>query len=179
MIERIELKKAKLDFKADSTIGSEPFCPCGKKSNLTTGREIYPHLKYLYKKHFYICRPCKAYVGCHPGSTNPLGVIANKDHRDAKVKAHKAFDTIWQSGRMLRTNAYSWLADQMGMRKKDCHIGQFSIENCNRVAELSTNYLNANALKPQLIPATHVIIRRSMDGSEIRRVVSTVETVRS
>ena len=146
-----------------------PMCPCGKQTVLTTGAEVYPKLKYLHKKPIYICRPCDAYVGCHPGSFNSLGVVANKEHREAKMKAHRAFDPIWQSATMIRARAYSWLADQMGILKKDCHIGHFSIEDCNRVVEIANKYLAP--------PPPRVVIRRSADGSEIRRLVSTVETV--
>lgn len=173
MIKPKELKKAEREFKAQKEIkftGKEPDCQyCGQKSNLTTGREIYPFLKYLFHKHFYVCRPCGAYVGCHPGSINPLGVLANKEHREAKMKAHKTFDPIWQTGKMLRSDAYQWLADQMGIKKKECHIGQFSIADCARVVEIVHNYLNPK-------PTSMSIIRRSTDGSEFRRIISTVET---
>lgn len=87
---------------------------------------------------------------------------------EAKMKAHKTFDPIWQSGKMVRSNAYQWLADQMGIKKKDCHIGQFSIEDCARVVEIANNYLNPK-------PAAISVIRRSADGSETRRTISTIE----
>lgn len=51
----------------------------------------------------------------------------------ARVQAHAAFDTKWKSGAMSRSNAYSWLARQMGLPKHECHMLQFSIEQCERV----------------------------------------------
>jgi len=112
-------------------------CPyCGKPAELVTGAAIYPRRSDLHGKSFYRCNPCHAYVGCHPGTTNPLGRLANAELRRAKMAAHAAFDPIWKTGRMKRGVAYEWLAKRLEINKSDCHIGMFDIETCKRVTEV-------------------------------------------
>ena len=113
-----------------------PVCPyCGKPSALVHGDAVYPHRTDLYEKNFYLCYPCDAYVGCHPGTTKPLGRLANAELRKAKNAAHAAFDPMWRDGRQKRKAAYKWLAVQLGVAVNDCHIGEFDVEACQRVVE--------------------------------------------
>ncbi|AJF08211.1 zinc-finger-containing protein [Geoalkalibacter subterraneus] len=117
-------------------------CPyCGKQSHLTSSREVYGGRDY---GPIYLCRPCDAYVGCHPGTTDPLGRLADKDLRKWKKKAHDAFDPLWKekarreecgNGRARRAG-YRWLADQLGIAFDECHIGMFDIETCQRVTKI-------------------------------------------
>ena len=112
-------------------------CPyCVGKPELVGGDVIYPHRPDLYEKRFYLCRPCNAYVGCYPGTTNPLGRLANAELRKAKNTAHAAFDPLWMTGKQKRKEAYAWLASQIGVDVKDCHIGMFDVEVCRRVVEV-------------------------------------------
>lgn len=109
-------------------------CPyCDEISERVTGDVIYPHRRDLYQKNFYLCRPCDAYVGCHPGSDVPLGRLANAELRKAKSAAHAAFDPKWKSGKLKRKNAYAWLADKLGIPRNDCHIGMFDVKKCREV----------------------------------------------
>jgi hypothetical protein len=116
-------------------------CPyCGgaavfhQTSNHLYGRDYGP---------VWHCAPCGAWVGCHPGG-KPLGRLANKALRDAKVAAHAAFDPLWQakqrrdscSKAKARGAGYKWLADQLGIDRKDCHIGMFTVEQCSKVVEV-------------------------------------------
>jgi hypothetical protein len=113
-----------------------PVCPyCGKLSQLVGGDRIYPHRKDLYSKKFYLCDPCNAYVGCHQGTQKPLGRLANKELRNAKMQAHRAFDPIWKSGQLSRSQAYAWLADRLGIPGDECHIGMFDVETCLEVVK--------------------------------------------
>ena len=99
----------------------------------------------IYRGHsfgkIYLCRKCDAYVGCHNGTDQSLGRLANARLRHAKKIAHSYFDRIWKDGYMSRTNAYTWLSNQLGIPKEYTHIGMFKIETCNRVIWLSYNYL--------------------------------------
>ncbi|WP_369788361.1 zinc-finger-containing protein [Rouxiella sp. WC2420] len=107
---------------------------CGNDAAFVTGRKIYPHRPDLFSLQFYQCEPCKAHVGCHKDSNGvPLGRLANAELRAAKSKAHAAFDPIWKGRTMSRKNAYGWLATELGILAKDCHIGMFNIEMCERV----------------------------------------------
>lgn len=106
-----------------------PVCPyCDRASVLVGGNAIYPHRPDLIAKKFYLCKPCDAYVGCHPDTVNPLGRLANADLRKAKQQAHAVFDPIWKSRKKRRTDAYKWLADSMGIAPQNCHIGMFDVD---------------------------------------------------
>lgn len=109
---------------------------CGSDAPLVTGREIYPHRPDLYGKRFYKCTPCDAYVGCHDGTENAFGRLANAELRDAKMEAHAFLDKLWKSGDHKRGHVYGWLANQLGIDKKDCHIGMFDVAMCRRVVEV-------------------------------------------
>ena len=102
------------------------------------GKEIYPHRPDLYSLNFYQCKPCGAYVGCHKtgDGKQPLGRLANAELRAAKSAAHAAFDPMWKDGKKKRGSAYAWLADALGIDKRDCHIGMFDVETCRRVVEI-------------------------------------------
>lgn len=111
-------------------------CPyCQEPARLVTGKEIYSHRADLHALPIYACLPCGAHVGCHPGTTRPLGRLANAELRKAKMAAHAAFDPIWKSGQMKRKQAYRWLAEQLGIAVNDCHIGEFEADMCKRVVE--------------------------------------------
>lgn len=107
---------------------------CQKRAEKVSGREVYPHRPDLFGKTFWRCRPCEAHVGCHPDSTRPLGGLANKELRQARQRAHAAFDPIWKSGGMRRTAAYKWLAKAMSVR--EIHIGQSNGPTCERIIEV-------------------------------------------
>lgn len=81
--------------------------------------------------------PCDAYVGCHVGSDwKPLGRLANAALRKLKIQAHTAFDPLWKTGSMTRTQAYAWLADQMRLQVRETHIGYFDNEQCREVIKI-------------------------------------------
>lgn len=50
--------------------------------------------------------------------------------------AHRAFDPIWQTGRMTRSEAYAWLSRRMGMGMEQCHIARMDDDQLRRVIEL-------------------------------------------
>lgn len=101
----------------------------------------------------YVCRPCDARVGCHPGTEKPLGRLANAELRAAKMRAHAAFDPLWKRKAALGKNRYQrkaarslgyrWLAGQLGIDHKECHIGMFDVETCNRVVEVVRSAVSA------------------------------------
>ena len=112
-------------------------CPyCGHEASLVGGDIIYPHRPDLAEKAFYLCRPCDAYVGCHPGTRIPLGFLADAQLRRAKHATHAVFDPLWRSGRMSRKAAYGWLARRLGIPTEACHIGWFDLEQCSAAQQL-------------------------------------------
>ncbi len=122
-----------------------PTCPyCGKpavleldSSKAYSGRNYGP---------IWACWPCGAWVGCHRNSRRhtPLGRLANQSLRTLKREAHAAFDPFWRAKMAFegcnqgtaRQAAYRWLAEQMGLDKKACHIGMFDEAQCRRVVDL-------------------------------------------
>ncbi|TKK33236.1 zinc-finger-containing protein [Pantoea agglomerans] len=107
---------------------------CGNDAALVSGKEIYPHRPDLYGLQFWSCSPCNAWVGCHKRSNAvPLGRLANAELRKAKSAAHAAFDPIWKSGLKSRRGAYEWLSKRLSIPFKDCHIGMFDVDTCERV----------------------------------------------
>ena len=109
-------------------------CPyCNEQAPLTMGKQVYPHRPDLWDYKFFACFPCDATVGVHKHSEVPLGRLANKSLRQAKMRAHAAFDPLWKSKRMTRSQAYAWLAFSLKMTPKDCHIGMFNDLQCDAV----------------------------------------------
>lgn len=115
---------------------------CNNNAELVTGREIYPTLVKLHQKKFWRCLPCKAWVGTHEASLDfkPLGLLAKKELRDLKMRAHAAFDPVWKDGKMKRAEAYAWLAEKMGLETKRCHIGWFNEEKCQKVIDVCRSH---------------------------------------
>lgn len=121
-----------------------PICPyCGETTKLVKGDEIYCGREALKDIPFYECLPCDAHVGCHKGTTNPMGSPANYELRKARNAAHKAFDSIWKNPKitkMCRADAYSWLSRQTRIPYKECHIGMMDVKQCNLTVTIVTQY---------------------------------------
>jgi len=93
----------------------------------------------VYRRNYgpiWICRPCQAWVGCHPGTRKPLGRLADAALRRLKMAAHASFDPLWKGRQMSRSQAYRWLAEQLGISCDECHIGMFDEAMCRRVVEV-------------------------------------------
>lgn len=96
----------------------------------------------------WTCTPCQAWCGCHPGTENALGGLANAELRKAKQEAHAAFDPLWQgkirrdkcSKRKARNAGYAWLAGQLGIPVKKCHIGMMNLDECRKVVEVCSKF---------------------------------------
>ena len=116
----------------EDSIQAGIICPyCNRTAKLVDSGEVYAK-SYGW---MYLCRDCNAYVGCHKGTTTPLGRLANAELRQWKVQAHDAFDAIWKrecGGTMSRGDAYKWLGKVMNLPPNLCHIGEFDVEQCKR-----------------------------------------------
>lgn len=112
-------------------------CPyCGGEMILRDATFVYPNNKKAVEwGSVWVCEhypKCDSYVGCHDGTTIPLGRPANARLRTLKKEAHKQFDPIWKSGLVSRDQAYHWLADVLGIPYEECHIGMFDIHLCQK-----------------------------------------------
>lgn len=91
----------------------------------------------------WACTPCDARVGCHKGTTQPLGTPANAELRTLRMNAHAAFDPLWKrkaqrgtARKEARFAGYMWLARELKMEPNLCHIGMMGPEDCKRVIAL-------------------------------------------
>jgi hypothetical protein len=79
----------------------------------------------------WICGPCGAYVGCHKGTTTPLGTLANAALRDLRKQAHAALDPFWKdSDGLTRSQAYERLAGALRIPVSQCHVAMFDEDRC-------------------------------------------------
>lgn len=116
---------------------------CGAEATLTDGKAIYPHRPDLYALPFWICQ-CGAYTGCHLGTQHAKGRPAGPATREARKIAHAAFDPLWKRKaeredmniHRARGKGYKWLAAQLGLETKHCHIGDMDRETALRAAEI-------------------------------------------
>ena len=121
---------------------------CGKDAVLTDSSEVYRKSYGL----IWLCRPCGAWVGIHKDSKKrlPLGRLANKELREAKIIAHSYFDYLWKlkqesqgiPKRKARGKAYKWLASNLEIPMANCHIGMFDVADCLRVVEICKPYVD-------------------------------------
>ena len=112
-------------------------CPyCQQPAVWVDNIEIYG--KRYGKSHMvWLCRPCDAYVGCHNNTRRPLGPLADSATRWARTQAHGAFDPIWRSKSLTRTEAYAWLSQQLG---RSVHIGEATAEQCREIMQVCRNF---------------------------------------
>lgn len=112
-------------------------CPyCHEEAEFIDSVHVYKIRSYGM---IYACRPCHAWVGVHKGTRIPLGRLANKELRQAKMAAHAAFDPLWRNAGKDRGQAYGWLSQMLGIDRKECHIGMFDVEMCNLVVEVCSD----------------------------------------
>jgi hypothetical protein len=108
---------------------------CGSRAFLTTGGEIYPHRKDLKGGYYYKCPTCpNSYCGCHKGTKNPLGFPCGPETRKARTYVHRVLDPIWKNSGAAgaRRQVYQALADHMGLKLTDTHVGLFDIGQCRK-----------------------------------------------
>lgn len=101
---------------------------------------------------------CKGTHGAHPDG-KPFGEPANAATKLARMHAHAAFDQLWKDrlqsndGKPARTRtrneAYLWLANQLDIKRRDCHIGLFDSNTCAAVVRVCEAYTGRVVLPPK------------------------------
>ena len=61
----------------------------------------------------------------------PRTTPADDKTRQARQRAHAAFDPLWQTKRMTRREAYAWMARYLRTDPYHAHIGMLDIQMCN------------------------------------------------
>lgn len=114
--------------------GRPVVCPyCGNFARYVNGTAIYPDRPDLAHLMFWRCAPCDAHVGTHVDSHGiPLGRMADRPLRLLRQATHRAFDPFWKVYGDSRSDAYRWLAREMGNDVKACHVSWFDEEQCRK-----------------------------------------------
>jgi len=108
-------------------------CPyCNQEALWVENKAIYGR-NYGKSYMCYYCKPCDAYVGCHQNTTKPLGVMANKELREWRIKAHAVIDPLWKNGPIKRKTVYKILSREMGFQ---IHIGNSDIATCEKLISI-------------------------------------------
>lgn len=111
-------------------------CPyCKRRVSLVRNDAIYGKT-YGDWPYAYHCRPCDAMVGLHPGTDIPLGTLANRALRTARAKNKQLFYGMMKARGFTRSQAYEWLALQMGIPQEECHFGWFDLKRCEQAGEI-------------------------------------------
>jgi ssDNA-binding Zn-finger/Zn-ribbon topoisomerase 1 len=76
---------------------------------------------------------CKGSHSAHKDTGAPMGLPARAAVKAARVRAHRAFDSLWTGGAMTRKAAYKWLQKAMKLSKRECHIAAFDEAQCEQV----------------------------------------------
>jgi hypothetical protein len=121
-------------------------CSCGEnvRARLTNGEEVYPSRHDLHHLPFWICDQCFCFVGCHhktANPTNPLGVIATREIKNARKHIHALIDPAWKSGMVSRGKLYKLISGQLGYKYHTAEIK--TIEQARRVYIISREIIRS------------------------------------
>lgn len=116
-------------------------CPC-----CSAEVQIVPNEKIFGRSYgkwpwIVFCFNCRASTSLHPFTGIPMGIMADKPTREARMRAKDAFNTLWldpghNRRGLTRRGAYSWLAFVMGIKVEQCHIGWFTREQAEQVVAI-------------------------------------------
>lgn len=135
-----------------------PTCPyCGGPSSLIAGSDLFASQPDLANKWFWRCGPCDAHVACHGDTQVAMGTPAKRELRQARASLHLQLDPMWQGAadlpryakpltiypqmreeitRKARERIYAYLAEKLGLKQIDCHIGKFDLDLCERSSRI-------------------------------------------
>lgn len=112
-----------------------PRCPyCGSHTVLRSADGIY--VDNSRETMLYVCKnypACDAYVRVQPGTTIPLGTVANRELRAMRAEAHRHFNQLFKYGFMTKHDAYQWLAGILNVSRDQAHIGCLNEITCEYV----------------------------------------------
>jgi zinc-finger-containing domain len=118
---------------------------CGSPALLVNaGGDGYPYRDDLGP--LWLCKPCGAWIGVFARSKRhlPLGRLANAALRERKAQLHATLEpmakakarrdscTIFEA----RAKGYRWLASQMNMDEKRCHIHLLDDQQCQKAIDI-------------------------------------------
>lgn len=105
---------------------------CGGVVTLESNSVVYGQ-EYGKWPYMYLCDDCRAYVAVHPKTDIPMGTLANRAIREARVSAKNCWK-IWARGMGYgRSEAYENLAKILCIPVGECHFGWFDTDMCDLV----------------------------------------------
>lgn len=108
-------------------------CPeCGSPMTLRVTSKF--KTKDGQPRKFYGCSrwpKCDATHSAHPNG-EPMGVPADKETKEWRIKAHAAFDLWIEKEGMMKSDAYPLLAEYC-FQVREVHIGEMDIAACRKV----------------------------------------------
>lgn len=161
-------------------LGPPERCPyCHSDVELVTGAEVYPEKPELADRHIWRCMCCDASVGCHrqgarvigPGGvelfsdgTLPMGSLANKDLRLARIETHRLFDAMWQPPAcMTRVEAYGWMARLLNIPHEAAHVASLSYDECVKVMLAIEDLMRSPQEPPPAPGAAHWLTQAGIE----------------
>lgn len=106
------------------------FCPYCNQLALWCENKVVYGCNYGKSYMCYYCADCKAYVGCHLNTRQPLGTMANRETRQWRIATHSLLDPLWQSGQYERREVYKLLRARLG---REVHVGESNIAQCKEI----------------------------------------------
>lgn len=119
---------------------------CGDTVSIVSHTILYGR-EYGDWPYAYLCdNPrCDAYVGLHPDTDLPLGILADKRTREARKVNKAIFIELQQSRDWRRSEAYAWLAQRLGIPVKECHWGWFDADRAELAGAICAEHLEVGA----------------------------------
>lgn len=109
---------------------------CGGLVRLISNAEIYGR-EYGPWPFAYLCSQCGAYVGLHPDTDLPLGIMATKATIQARKVAKADFlALVGERYAGKQSAAYAWLARALAISPSICHFGMFTEQQAGRAGEV-------------------------------------------
>lgn len=112
-------------------------CPyCKSPVRLRSAEGIYQDNKT--DAQLYVCGrypACDAYVRCHPGTTIPMGTLADGKLRRMRMEAHRWFELMCACEQLNKRDAYDWLARLLYVPRSQAHIGYLGEYYCQSVMD--------------------------------------------
>lgn len=134
---------------------------CGGSIILANNAEVYEGRSFGEWPYVYLCTVCRAYVGLHPFTDLPLGLLADCDLRDLRRAAKIPFSALVEHkfGKD-RTLAYKWLSFKMAIPVAECHFGMMDYDRASQALEVCfTEQLEGDV---NLIEVTKKLIENDM-----------------
>ena len=104
---------------------------CGGEVEYIPNSEIYNGVSYG-SGYCYRCKACGAYVGTYTNKPRKaLGILANGEMREWKMKCHNLFDSFWKDAPLhskKRSLLYTELATELSISVEECHFGFFDMD---------------------------------------------------